>query len=932
MIKLNDIKKNYYVGDNVIQALKGVSLEFRQSEFVAILGPSGCGKTTMLNILGGLDKYESGDILVDGSSTREFRDRDWDAYRNNFIGFVFQSYNLIPHQTVLQNVELALTIGGISASERRKRATEALASVGLGDQLYKKTTQISGGQMQRVAIARALVNNPQVILADEPTGALDSTTSVQIMDILKEVAKDRLVVMVTHNGALATEYANRIVTMRDGLLVSDTNPYSAEGAKDASVTPVATPVPHNTNQKLKVNHTRMGFTTALRLSLKNLFTKKIRTFITAFAGSIGIISVALVLAITNGFSGEITRMQRGALADFPIQITRNHLDFGQLITGGGGGATNDLVEFPEEDEAIPVNRNMLAEIVGFNPIDQDFVDHIYKLHEMGAVHSIDFGSGHHMTMLATPHGATTRYAIANRQQLGMSVLPTNADFVNASYDVIFERPLNHEVHGIGANAVGYDVRPGHRFGELTLVLDTYNQIDGNVLRQLGIDVRDGTGALRNIGFEYIMRNAQLIMLPSDIRYARVVRPSDYTGDPDDRMFEAEEVPLYIDDTPIMIGGVQANAFEPAIGTYAPIPADRFVWAANHPEAITLRITRVLRQRPDASGNILQSGIAYTHHLEQMMNRIENGIPFDDNGTSVHLGGNVAAALRDDTRIIINNDIPAPALAVLPQELQVFLAPQPANAVTMIPFNINQLVPGMNEIIPAGTSFAFLEHMSANLADELGMDEEENFPLATMIRQVIEQTVGANQLPTSITIYARDFDTKNIVRNHIAEWNRLNPDREILFNDMAELIVGIMETIVDGIAIIFVAFGSISLIVSSIMIGIITYVSVLERTKEIGILRAIGARKRDISRVFNAETAIIGFAAGLIGMIIAALFTIPINLIMLAFVPEFTGMVAVIAWWHPLLLIGLSIFLTILGGLIPSQIASRKDPVKALRTE
>ncbi|MCL2370200.1 MAG: ABC transporter ATP-binding protein/permease [Firmicutes bacterium] len=905
MIKLNDIRKNYYVGDNVIQALKGVSLEFRQSEFIAILGPSGCGKTTMLNILGGLDKYESGDIMVDGSSTRDFKDKDWDAYRNNFIGFVFQSYNLIPHQTVLQNVELALTIGGISAGERRKRATEALNSVGLGDQLYKKTTQISGGQMQRVAIARALVNNPQVILADEPTGALDSTTSVQIMDILKEVAKDRLVVMVTHNGELAKQYASRIVSFRDGLLVSDTNPYAAEG----SATPVVASTPETSDDtkkktnsnKLKVNHTRMGFTTALRLSLKNLFTKKVRTFITAFAGSIGIISVALVLAITNGFSGEISRMQRGALADFPIQISRNHLDVGQLITGGGGGDDRDLVAFPDTDEAVPVNRNMLAEVAGFNPIDQDFVAHINRLHDMEAINSIDLISGHHMTMLVNPDSG---YRLASRSQLGMNVLPTNAEFVDRYYDTIFYRPLSHEIHGLPAGVQSYNTEVGYRFGELTLIVDTYNRIDGNVLRQFGFDANS------NISFEHLIANAELRLIPSDLRYAEVTRNSVTGADYDSRTIyilpDDDGVYERPEGTFVPIAGIPVGAGGTTVG-------GRFNWAANHDEAITLRITRVLRQKPNQTGNILSSGLAYTANLEQMVHEIDSK-------------GIVATAVRADRWITVR--VPRPNV----YPIEMIEVPFRARYIAMIDFNFSQLIPGRAEFIPAGTPFAFLA-LGSDMIPDQEVDGEFSLPLDDIVRQIIDQTIGVGEfLPATIVIYARDFETKNMVRAHIAEWNRYNPDREILFNDMAELIVGIMETIVDGIAIIFIAFGSISLIVSSIMIGIITYVSVLERTKEIGILRAIGARKRDISRVFNAETAIIGFAAGVIGMIIATILTFPISFLMLALVADFTGMVAVVAWWHPVVLISISIFLTVIGGLIPSQIASRKDPVKALRTE
>ena len=878
MLKLTDIKKTYTVGDNKIQALKGVSLEFRESEFVSILGPSGCGKTTMLNIVGGLDRYDAGDIMIDGKSTKQFKSSDWDAYRNNFIGFVFQSYNLISHQTVLRNVELALTIGGIGASERRKRAVEALESVGLGDQLYKRTNQISGGQMQRVAIARALVNNPQVILADEPTGALDSTTSVQIMEILKEVAKDRLVIMVTHNGDLAAKYSTRIIKLKDGELLSDSNPLTDAAPIEAGETDSQKPADDNKLQKLKVNRTSMSFITALRLSFKNLFTKKVRTFITAFAGSIGIISVALVLAITNGFSGEISRMQRGALADFPIQINRQHIDF-MAAFGGGNDDSGDLPEFPDSDEIVPHNPNMFANVTRINNITNEYVSHINDIND-SLVNSIEFRYGYQLNMLSIREGAAT-YSAPNRGRLNMQVLPSNEEFLNRNYEVLYSRPMEQ---------VTYDARPGHRYAELTLIVDTFNRLNINTITELGF-------GLDGLTFAQILDEVEFAVVPNDVWFRQLYTLADVLADMG--MTQAEYDALT---------EAQRTAINLRIDTFVEREGQvEFAGMAADPESVTLRITQVLRRRRDTVGSILSPGIAYSPALERMMLQIERGATEEASG--------VPGGLPMSNLVRLQNENPF----------------SPTHR-ALIDFD-HQVVPGFNIPILAGTPFLALE-LDDRVPEGTGREARQ-----ALLRRIGGDNMPAGgeadrgSLPTTILIFARDFDSRNQVLAHLDRWNVGRAEEyQIEYLDLSEIIVGAMTAIIDGIAIIFTAFASISLVVSSIMIGIITYVSVLERTKEIGILRAIGARKRDISRVFNAETSLIGFAAGLIGMIIAALLTIPANFIMLALVPTLTGTVAVVAWWHPLLLISVSVMLTLAGGFIPSQLASRKDPVKALRTE
>lgn len=784
MLKLIGINKIYKAGDMEVHALKNINLEFRESELVAVLGPSGCGKTTMLNIVGGLDKYTSGDLIINGISTKEYVDSDWDAYRNSTIGFVFQNYNLISHLTVIENVELALTLSGVSASERRARAEQALKEVGLETQFNKKPNQLSGGQMQRVAIARALVNNPDIVLADEPTGALDSVTSVQIMELLKEVAKTRLVIMVTHNGDLADRYANRIIRLLDGEIISDTNPIDSEILTE--------------NVARRPKKTSMSFITAFKLSLKNLFTKKLRTFVTAFAGSIGIIGVALILALSSGFSAYIEKMQTDTLSSFPLTITSSAFDVSNLMSML---QVPDAEEYPEAHE-IYVNKVMdkLSALYQSNDITDEYVEEAIKTIDPSLTYGIVYTNGINFNIFTKQS-----YSGFNRiTRIGSEwvQLVDNNDFINSQYDVL-----------AGKLPTAYN--------ELVLCVDEYNQVtDVELLQSLGI-----LSGKDSYTFDEIM-NLEFKLLTNDAVYSRV--------DTGEKTYFTESS----------------------------------VTQEEYDAGITLKIVGIVRVNQDTATGSISGTVGYHKDLQDYV-------------------------LRYETE-------------------------NPSEIVTWQKNN-----PDIN---------CFTGNLYLDEAREENPTASDNFlqKEADKARVSNLASLGAVSTPQAISIYPVDFESKELIKAHLDAYNETEGNTPVYYSDMMGLMVEAMNVLVDAISYVLIAFTSISLVVSSIMIGVIISVSVLERTKEIGILKAIGARKKDISRVFNAESLLVGFAAGALGVIITLLLSIPLN-ILLSSLTTINGLVALNPW-HALLLVAISMLLTFIAGLVPSRSAAKKDAVVALRSE
>lgn len=770
-LRLENIKKSYKSGE-IITALNGVSLCFREHEFVSILGPSGCGKTTLLNIIGGLDRYDSGDLVINGRSTKKYKNQDWDAYRNRSIGFVFQSYNLIGHQTVLQNVEIALTLSGVSVMERRRRAKEALIEVGLEDQIRKRPNQLSGGQMQRVAIARALVNNPDIILADEPTGALDSHTSVQIMELLKEVAKTRLVIMVTHNGEIAKEYSSRIIRLLDGEIQSDSNAVEACPSSDQDTTKLSK----------KMKKTSMSIMTAASLSFRNLMTKRGRTIITSFAGSIGIIGVALVLALSNGLSGYMSKMQSDTLSGFPVTISSTPLTIN--FSGPMTDRSDGYKEYPKGDILYAYDRNENSK-QHENLLTEEYVQYIKELDKEvpNTANSISFSYGAMSNLLAKGEDNTVKF-----QSMGAwQELPDDKKFVQSLYDFI-----------------GNNSRMPEASNEIVLVVDEYNRLDQSFLESLGISGSDKKMKLTDFIGKSILK-----VIPNNDYYTK-----------------------------------QGELFVPAA-------SNEYESLFKSDKGTLLTIVGILRPKQDTNNNsyrYLSSGLAYTSDLMEQ-------IVLDAQQSEI------ANAQENSEKSVL----------------------------TGMPF-----------------------------ANE--KDKKE-----TLL------ALGKDTTPVNISIYPKDYKSKDKIMDYLDEYNKGKSEKnQVIYTDLAATITEMTGTLLDTVTYVLVGFAAISLVVSTIMIAIITYVSVIERTKEIGILRSVGARKKDISRVFNAETLIIGFTAGSFGVILAYLLSIPINQTILKLV-KIDG-VANLSPIHALYLIIGSMGLTLIAGFIPSRMAAKKDPVKALRTE
>ena len=867
MLEISKICKDYVLKDQTVSALKDIDICFRRSEFVSILGPSGCGKTTLLNIIGGLDRYTSGDLIIDGVSTKEYKDKDWDNYRNHKVGFVFQNYNLIPHQTVLENVEIALTLSGIKKDERKRRAIEVLEKVGLKDKLKSKPNQLSGGQMQRVAIARALVNDPEIILADEPTGALDSKTSVQIMEILKEISKDKLVVMVTHNPDLAEEYSTRIIRLLDGELKQDTNPYTneesikeieshkAELEKDAA---------NNDEKSFKKTEKKksMSFFTALALSLKNMLTKKGRTIMVSFAGSIGIIGIALILAVSAGMTGYIENMQSDSLSSYPVSVSCVAIDYQSAmdnITGGGSTVTTDddgLTVYNPQDVLIRMGR--------YNYMSADFVNYIKDYYsnndKMNMIN--DYNISYATTMRILTQNSLGAYVAIN------SSVTTSA--ISGVTSSTFFEGLNNQNYVLSL----YDVVGGENAhyptnrNEVALVLSG-DSVSTTLLDSLGIEYSIGEdGNYTNLQYEDIIGKTYKLLL-NDAYYNA----------------ETEQANANFD---------LLNSTDTAGSFYQQYSQQDLENLYNDENTIELTITCVLQLKDDAAGSIFSDGIMYTQDLVEF---------YRNDCKSSNVVQTLKTKYLDSEGNLINGDEPfVNRYIVRISELQQYL-------------NMDNGMFSYNT--PNEMKVALNSYFQINLTDEELID-------------LYLQVYGASDVPTGIYFYASNFDSKDDIIAMIDSWNAREGVYTITYTDSSELLTNILGNLVNIISYVLIAFAAISLVVSSIMIAIITYTSVIERTKEIGVLRSIGASKRDVSRVFNAETTIIGLAAGLIGVIVAGLLTIPIGLIL----ESLTGIggLAVLEPLSALILVVISVVLTFVAGLVPAHIASKKDPVLALRSE
>lgn len=871
MLQLTDIRKDYLAGESTVHALKGISLTFRDSEFVSILGPSGCGKTTLLNIIGGLDRYTSGDLAINGRSTKEYKDRDWDAYRNHSIGFVFQNYNLIPHLDVVSNVELALTLSGVSKSERRRRAIDVLKQVGLGDQIHKKPNQMSGGQMQRVAIARALVNDPEILLADEPTGALDTTTSVQIMELLKEISQDRLIIMVTHNPDLAMKYSSRVIRLLDGEVTEDSNP----------VEELELHLSHKHNAVDREKHTTMSFFTALSLSFKNLMTKKARTFLTAFAGSIGIIGIALILSLSNGVQEYINRVEKDTLSSYPITIEQATIDMTSMMTSMM--ASQKLSE--DEDPNAIYSNNIVNEMLttmfkelSMNDLgafktyldehDSEIKDKVTDIYYSYGVDLYVYADTEEVNRV-NPSSVFESMAAANPVMNGGMVMNTNA----------WNRMINNDK----LLTSQYDVLAG-RFpennNEVVLIVDENNHVSDYTLYSLGLlDPKD---------LEKLMRD---LVLGNEVEDTTPISKYAYDDILGLTYRLAAETDYFVEENGVFVDKRDDEKFLKKL----------------LPELETIEIVGILRPNADAITAASTGVVGYRNGLvDHLIDRIQNSA--------------VVKAQLEHPDIDIFTGIPFPTDEEEEEEAPAEEAPA---------FDYSTL-----------TEEQLSYFMSLSPEEQATMMEQyapepEPTTKATYDGNLRKIGYVKKDSPNSINIYPADFDSKEYLTTLIEDYNKAHTEAgeeeaTIHYTDYIGLLLTGVSSIINTISYILIAFVAISLVVSSIMIGIITYISVLERTKEIGILRSIGASKKDISNVFNAETFIIGLVSGLLGIGITLLLDLPANII----IKNLTDVsnLAQLPMEGAVILVIISVLLTIIAGLFPSRIAAKKDPVIALRTE
>ena len=1004
MLELKGIKKDYLAGENTVHALKGIDLRFRRNEFVSILGPSGCGKTTMLNIIGGLDQYTEGDLIINGRSTKDFKDRDWDTYRNHSIGFVFQSYNLIPHQTVLQNVELALTLSGVSKAERRKRAKKALEDVGLGNQLSKKPSEMSGGQMQRVAIARALVNNPDIILADEPTGALDTETSIQVMEILKEISRDRLIVMVTHNPELAEQYSSRIIRVLDGRLTDDSRPLTEEEYQRELRADKA----ENENGK-KLKKPSMSFGTSFSLSLKNLFTKKGRTMLTSFAGSIGIIGIALVLSISQGFNTYINTIQEETLSSYPLTIQKTNTDLSALMETFMGSATSDsthsndavykksaIYDMMDALNNMETSENDLKSFKSY--IESKRKDSESDLHR--AVNGVQYSYDLDMLIYTKNVDGTIIHSDTEELMQEMVLEHMGIDMqamTNASTSMFGEDATSMMSMGMGGSSMNlwqellpgdngkpindllkkqYDVVYGswpNSYDEIVLVLDENNELDDMTLYALGLEPKEDVDSI----MEAAVNGKELQKDNKSWSYADICSMDFRT-----------------------ILNSDCYRYDESTGLYTDLRDTEAGLQYLYDNGLKLKVTGIIRPNEDTTAPMLSGSIAYTSDLTKYIiehskesdaitaqkdsknTDIFTGLPFkdtsgstsdadkqtafleylnelDDGGkaqayvqimsipTEEQLNDSVQQAMQGMSR----SDMEAAMLQGMTQQMsmsesdvQSYLESMSDDEITdtftqmmqqqvkaqyaqqvqqqMAAMQPAELVGALNQLLPTLTT-----EQCANYHDEMMQFSDSTY-------EDNLKALGDIDLddPASINLYAATFEDKDVIEDAIADYNEGKDEMaQIQYTDYVGLMMSSVTKIINTITYVLIAFVAISLIVSSIMIGVITLISVQERTKEIGILRAIGASKRDVSSMFNAETIIIGFTSGLLGIVVTYLLCIPINLL----VHHLTGiqnLSAVLPVPAAIILIAISVLLTLIAGFIPSKSAAKKDPVVALRSE
>lgn len=917
MLKLSGITKEYKIASGTVHALKGISLTFRESEFVCVLGPSGCGKTTLLNIIGGLDHYTTGNLVIQGRSTKNFRDRDWDIYRNHRIGFIFQSYNLIPHQTVLGNVELALTIAGVGREERKARAKQALERVGLGNELDKKPNQLSGGQMQRVAIARALVNNPDILLADEPTGALDSETSVQIMELIKEIAGERLVIMVTHNPELAYQYASRIVRLKDGLVESDSAPYYGEEdvARDVNVegsvkaqsvsdkavemqTSAAEVGPQSKTvskgKKQKKLRARMSFFTSLALSARNLLTKKGRTILTSVAGSIGIISVCLVLALSNGFNNYIRQTEEDMLSYYPVTISESSFDLASVMTSFT--SPQDMPDMSQLDDKVYIDSFLTSLANGMaatNNLSDEYVAYLEDMDpswysEIMYSYGASISDNLFLQAETFPDGDNTATELTTRSLSNLkskyitdlmafaSQYSSLIGFADYFTDVVNVMPGTSDNANLGYGAYvldQYDIVAGtfpQNENEAVLVVGQNNQVTDLTLAQLGLLSEDRFMDLFNLGDE----DAEVeVDEDADLLDISDILGKEYKLFYNDAVYD--ENPNWVYDE--NLGPISYFSGQYPF-TYQGQMADDSAFHAEGDDGINIRISGILRLKDDLSYGCLSSGLNLTEKTVQ-----------------AYIQGN------------LNSQI------------------------------VNWMKSDEAKLSYGGTDIYLMPVATENMTGNYTLYElmGQSVYVAQTPDEAI-QTLGGSDSVSRIAIYANDFDNKELVLNYLDQWNTDHDysdearSMQITYTDTVGMLMSIMQTMIDIITYVLVAFTAISLVVSSVMIGIITYVSVVERVKEIGVLRSLGARKQDVRNLFNAETFIIGLTAGLIGIAISYLLCIVISLVL----ESLTGIggIASLPALTAFIMVCVSVVLTLISGLIPAQSAAKKDPVIALRTE
>ena len=993
MLKLTNIRKTYTVGDLSVDALRGVSLEFRDNEFVSILGPSGCGKTTTLNIIGGLDRYTSGDLIINGRSTREYTDSDWDTYRNHSVGFVFQSYNLIPHQTILANVELALTLSGVSKAERHRRAKEALEQVGLTDHMHKRPNQLSGGQMQRVAIARALINNPDILLADEPTGALDSETSVQVMDLLREVAKDRLVIMVTHNPELAQAYSTRIIQLKDGEVIADSNPY--ESQEDA---------PALTGKEAKAGKkTSMSFPTALSLSLNNLMTKKGRTFLTSFAGSIGIIGIALILSLSSGINTYITKVQQDTLTSYPITIEAESVDMTSMLTSLMGVSDEEDSGAPREEDRVYVSNvmyDMMDSMMNAETVTNNLKAFKEYLEEGGGgitdLAQVYYGYDFQFDIYnKDPDGKVVKSDVMSAMETAMGSLYGGdyTDYFNSmgsmyeSFDVWQELLPGEDGQLVSSQVLDqHELLYGHwpeEYNQVILFVDDNNQVSDLMLYALGlvsVDEMNETLAALQAGeevevkdqswsYEELCQTQFKLLLPYE-RYQYDANTNTYTD----------------------LSATQTGL--------------EMLYNSNQ-TGITLQVVGVARS--GSNGGMMSGSLGYTNALTQyaidhtadsqlVKDQLANpdtdvitNLPFRQEGDTEPTDQEKAQAIGEylltldaqsqaeayvdgmsqPSQQYVDDTVDAQMANITREDIEKMISQEYAAQMGVDAATLDEYIAGMSD----EELFAQVEEaMAAQIKEQYAAAAKEQLSalpaaqLSAMLAQAVEQGPNDQGLsleqfvylydnymppthsdstyqdnldlmgyvdlesPSSISLYADTFKEKDKIADLITAYNQqVAEEDQISYTDYVALLMSSITDIISGVSYLLIGFVSISLVVSSIMIGIITYISVLERTKEIGILRAVGASKKDVSRVFNAETLIVGLGAGVLGIVVTLLLNIPIN----AAIHAVTGLTELSAALPPVggaILVAISAILTILAGLIPARLAAKKDPVEALRSE